>query len=128
MRRLTLEQRITRLENAIKASRSARRKFESMGNFEDALRGLVEHGLEGHDCYVVASDWHNNGAEIDIQDDMGDTEYYDDWESNYATYRVTFDGRKYNVSVDSSSSEDDLGVFSTLFDAAKAILKDRGIG
>lgn len=127
-RRIILERRIARLENAIRNAnrQQMRRKFESADNFEPELRKLVERGLVGKSGFIVSSNWVNNGAEINIQDDMGDEEYYDDWDSDYATYRVTLDDGMYNVTYSGNFSDPNLGTFSTLRAAARAIVEDRG--
>lgn len=125
-RKLTLEQRISRLEKLLN-TRVKSRKFEGVNSFESELRTLIERGLEDSGCFIASSDWDGRAVEIDIQDDMDDEEYCDGWECDYATYRVEFDGRMYNVTVNGNFSEPDLGSFHSLRDVADAILYDRGI-
>ncbi len=123
MRKLTLEERIIRLEKLLSNRRSANnsKQFRKCESSHDAARAddatcndlvtLLSKKLPDQvvDGYAVP----NTGTlAIDIQDDMGDEEYYDEWESNYMHYDVKVG---YYIA--------DLGIFASLDEAAEAISK-----
>lgn len=128
-KKLTLEQRIARLERVIAGNRSSRRRVnESVSDEGDYVLRMVQDDLEPD--YEVLSGTLDGGDayEIDIQDNMGDEEYYDDWESNYETYRIEATGRGYKVSVTGNFANKTLGVFTNLDQVAKAIIDFRRNG
>lgn len=123
----TLEQRIARLERAIAGNKALRRINESADEWGDAILRIVQNDLEP-DYEVLSGSPDGNEYEIDIQDNMGDEMYYDDWESNYETYTVTEDGRGYTVSVVGNFANKTLGTFQTVDQAANAIINFRRHG
>lgn len=95
-RKLTLEQRIARLENMIKnerqnATRRAR-KFESMGLSDcEAVYDLVSDACEQYNAASYFDDFDESTGEYEfsIANILDDQEYADDWETNDETFSVT---------------------------------------
>ena len=138
-RKMTLENRIARLEKAIKdevsASRSsgARRKFESIVDDCEQLRRLIQReanatGISLGYLDVDPASWNavNPGVTIEVNmADESDAEYADDWEVNDETYIVDPVSNGYNVVCKFSNfAKGKLGVFRSLKDVAKAIIKN----
>jgi hypothetical protein len=95
-RKLTLEQRIARLENMIKNERQnvtrRARKFESMGISDcKAVYDLVSDACELHNAasYFDGFDEDTCEYEFSIANILDDQEYADDWETNDETFSVT---------------------------------------
>lgn len=91
MRALTLEQRIARLENMIKSSRS-KHKFESMCMQDcEAVYDIIADACEQHDAesYFDGFNKYTGEYELSIADILDDQEYADDWETNDETFSVT---------------------------------------
>lgn len=138
-RKMKLENRIARLEKLLKnevcASRSsgARRKFESIDDDCEQLRRLIQReanaigvSLGYLDVNPESWDSENPGTTIEVNmADESDEEYADDWELNDETCIVDPVSNGYNVVCKFSNfAEGKLGVFRSLKDVAKAIIKN----
>lgn len=131
-RRMALENRISRLERALKSNRHSR-KFEGIRDDCEQLRQLILHEVSATgnelgylDVDPASWDYHNPGTTIEVNmADASDEEYSDDWELNDETYMVNPASNGYNVVCKSSNfAEGKLGMFRSLKDVAKAIVKN----
>lgn len=89
-RKLTLEQRISRLESMIKSVRSIR-KFESMGTSDcEVAYDLIADACEQHNAesYFDGFNKYTGEYELSIADILDDQEYADDWETDDESFSI----------------------------------------
>ena len=126
-RKLTLEQRIARLERAIAGNRSSRRRVNEgldMG-FGNRVKAAVERYLGGFDYYTVAVELKSGALFVDVQDE----EAMNGYEYGIAGYfRIDEDPAGYMVSVADGNDEIEyeLGTARDVKDIADLITNEIG--
>ena len=89
-RKLTLEQRIARLERMLKNAHCTR-KFESMCMSDcEAAYDLIADACEQHNAesYSDGFNKYTGEYELSIEDILDDQEYADDWETNDESFSI----------------------------------------
>lgn len=132
IKKLTLEQRISRLEELIlhKYNGKNARKFESLNDIEPMCKrafNMLQSSQEDYGLDVFGFANEGDHFVIDVQD-ITDGEYADDWDVNYETFGLYPNGDgSVTVSIENSYFNDpgNLAICNSASDIVKTILSSR---